>query len=83
MRIFPLLILALGLVSVAVVAGETDMLEQHKKVLLEEFTGAKILEIEREKEDGQWVWEYELEFEGEVYELVLTEAGEVLRKELD
>lgn len=83
MRIFPLLVLALGLVSVAVVAGETDMLEQHKKVLLEEFPGAKILEIEREKEDGQWVWEYELEFEGEAYELVLTEAGEVLRKELD
>lgn len=83
MRFHSLFILVLGLVSIAVVAGESDMLEQHKKVILKEFPDAKILEIEREKEDGQWVWEYDLEFEGEEYELVLTEAGEVLRKELD
>lgn len=83
MRLRSLFAISLGITSLAAVAGETDMLEEHKKVLLQEFPDAKILEIEREKEDGQWVWEYDLEFEGEQYELVLTEAGEILRKELD
>lgn len=83
MKLHSILAMALAVVSLAAFAGETDMLEQHKKVLFKEFPDAKILEIEKEKESGQWVWEYDLEFEGKKYELVLSEAGEVLRKELD
>ena len=76
------LLLGLGASSVTI-ANDQEVIEQHKKMLLEKFPEAEFTEVEIENYKGQEVFEYEFVFHDEDYEAYVTRSGKILRLSLD
>jgi len=57
---------------------------QAEAIALDYTTGGDVLESELELENGVLVWEVDINFDGEIYQIVVdANTGEVLEAELD
>ena len=84
-------VLLVGLTATAINADEgsdeavklTDCPKAVQKTLKRESKGGKIIEIEREEEDGQSIYEAEVILDGKEYEVEIAGDGTLLSKELE
>lgn len=73
-------ILGLILVSESVVAfGKTDV----RDLILREYPGANITEIERETYRGQKIFEVDFQHEGQDLEAIISLDGEIIKVGID
>ena len=94
-KIYPIIALALavGIVCWAFGPGlinakgneikASDLPEAVRATLEKEAPGAEIEEIEKEEEDGQVVYEIEVEIDGKEMELEIAADGTLLEKEVE
>ena len=78
MRILPLLGL-LGFAASALAIGKQEVAD----ILLAEYPGANITEIERETYRGQRIFEVDFEYEGEALEAIIGLDGEIIKVQID
>ena len=77
-RIFLLLGL-LGIATVAQALGKQEVAD----LLLVEYPGANITQIERETYRGQKIFEVDFEYEGEKLEAIIGLDGEIIKVQVD
>ena len=77
-RILPLLGL-LGFATQVLAIGKQEVAD----ILLAEYPGAKITEIERETYRGQKIFEIDFEYEGEKLEAIIGLDGEIISVHID
>ena len=76
------ILLLLGLLaasSQAQAIGKQDVAE----ILLAQYPGANITEIERETYRGQKIFEVDFEYEGEALEAIVGLDGEIIKVQID
>ena len=54
-----------------------------KTLILNEYPGAKITEIEKEKYKGKKVYEVDFKHEGQKWEAIISLEGEIIKVQID
>ena len=74
------LLLGLSVIATSVLAiGKQEV----ANILLAEYPGANITEIERETYRGQKIFEVDFEYEGEKLEAIIGLDGEIIKVQID
>jgi len=80
---YSILIIISIFIAPSAFSQDKNVIERHKKILLEKFPDAKFKNIEVDTYKGKEIYEYEFEFQDKSYEAFITPNDNILRLGLD
>ena len=80
-----MIIRLVGIISLCLIAipGFALTRAEIKTLILNEYPGARITEIEKEKYKGKKVYEIDFKHEGQKWEAIISRDGEIIKVHID